>query len=752
MNFQLTDYAVALLNANTGPITLNTYTLGSAYNYIPAPGDTDIHGSLVFNGTPSVPVAVNANIIKYSIYLDYNVGPFSFGEIGLYVGNNLFALGAASELINKIQVGQTLGNSIRIDIYLSMVGTNYQMWFDLAESNNEFRVAIINSPDQLPQSADATPNVYIVEGADSSQSATLAYTDRIGLWNFDAYQFIPVASATILGFDSKSVTIALTDYKSAMTPTYFGEVLLEFITGELYSACRYVKTVVATGTTATLGFQTALAKTPIVGDRFAIFQRNASTTTNIEFPIASSTVLGGVKIGPTIDVATDGTINIDPHASGFVTSVNGQSGDVVLDIPSQLPYDLTFSSFDSISPNDIFGGIVMDRTVTLTSGLAASKAWAETPPTATSSQFNILKNGTQVGTVVFSPGSNTGVFTMAQNQVLVPGDIFKLVADASNFDATILSVMITIASTYTIPVPIPADYWTSIAFGGGQFVAVTLDPGISHVVGLTPDGANWTSYNLPQSKTWTSVTFGSGKFVAVAGGSNVAATSPDGQTWTPQTLPANDLWSSVTFGNGKYVAVAGTGNGFTASTNVAVSTDGQTWQLASMPSNRTWSSVTFGNGIFVAVATNYNFAAISADGINWVEHQLVITDSYQKVLFGNGQFILFAGAHNTPSTFVAVSSDGINWFQHGIGLNTYWQDAAYGNSTYVAIAGGAHLSNAVATSSNGTNWTQHLMPANLFWQSIAFGNGTFVAVAGGATMSNVAATSPDGVSWTLRTI
>jgi hypothetical protein len=329
MQVALTDYAIALLQASTGPITLDNYKLGTGVNYIPQASDTDIHGSLVFTGTPSAPSSANANIVKYSVYLDYNTGDFNFGEFGLYIGTNLFALGVATELIAKIKMGLSAGNSIRLDIYLSMVGTNYNMWFDLAESNNQFRVASIQSPDMLPPSADATPNVYIIAGATSQQSPLLAYTDRQGLWNFDVYQYSSILSATVTGFDSHSVTINITDYSDSMVPAYFGQLIIEFITGPIYSICRYIKTTIVSGTSVTLGFNTPLAITPVVGDKFQMFTRSVGSI-DLQVPIATASVLGGIKIGTGLQITPDGTCSIDALALGLVTSVNAMVGDVVI--------------------------------------------------------------------------------------------------------------------------------------------------------------------------------------------------------------------------------------------------------------------------------------------------------------------------------------------------------------------------------------------------------------------------------------
>lgn len=328
---QLTNAGAALLNGNTGPITLTTCTLGSAYNYIPNLTDTNIHGSAVYSTAPSAPVAANANIVKYSVYLDYDVGSFSFGEFGLFTADGtLFALGANNALVQKTSIASNgVGNSIRLDIYLSMVSKNYDMWLDLAESNNSFRLAVLGSVDQLPSPQNAVPNAYIISGQNQSQGAYLAYTDRSGLWNFDAYAFAYQQTATITAFDSQSVTISSSQYVAGMNPAYLGEVVMEFATGALFGICRYVQSVVVSGGSATLTFDNPLMALPIVGDQVVFFGRQELSTTIGNLPIASSTLIGGVKVGTTLTIASDGTLNVAGTAYP-VLSVNGKTGTVVL--------------------------------------------------------------------------------------------------------------------------------------------------------------------------------------------------------------------------------------------------------------------------------------------------------------------------------------------------------------------------------------------------------------------------------------
>lgn len=334
MNFQLTNAAVDALNGALGPIELTMFRLGSASNYIPSSTDTGLRGSVVYSGTPSSPIVMNANIVKYSLYLDYDVGPFSFGEIAIYtqlpgqMTPFLFALGAKSALIDKIPLSETDANSIRADIYLSMVGTNYEMWLDLAESNNRFRIAIAESPDQIPPSKDAVPNTYIIQGASSNQAATIAYTDRNALWNFDRYSQ-SMNSYEIIAASNHSVSVRATDFSNDLNPIYKGQKILQFNSGAVYGVCRYVTSASIVGSSAVLQFSTPLAIVPKYGDRFFILTRRLDATM-LPIPIATTTNLGAVIVGEGLNVDNSGLLQVNEAwmSDKVVTSVNGSKGDV----------------------------------------------------------------------------------------------------------------------------------------------------------------------------------------------------------------------------------------------------------------------------------------------------------------------------------------------------------------------------------------------------------------------------------------
>ncbi len=325
---QLTAAGVAALQGSQ-LVNIPLAKIGDGYNYIPAPTDTDIHGNEVWRTQPSEPMAATPNIVRWSVFMDINVGPFEFGEVGLFLPNgDLFALFAADQLIEKINVGgANLGNEVNLLIFVSMVGDNYVIWLDLASTNNQLQVARVNSPDQLPQPRDAYPNIYIMPGADDNQQSILAVTDRQGLWAFGGYDLADTLRATVSAFDSNSVTVSASEFNQNMIPEYFGQLILQFNTGPLYGICRYVKTTNQDGANWRLSFNTPLVITPNVGDTFFIQKRNPLTLETGNLPVATRTSVGVVRPLQSLTLTSGGDIGVDWTKLTLNGTPATQSGD-----------------------------------------------------------------------------------------------------------------------------------------------------------------------------------------------------------------------------------------------------------------------------------------------------------------------------------------------------------------------------------------------------------------------------------------
>ena len=166
--------------------------------------------------------------------------------------------------------------------------------------------------------------------------------------------------------------------------------------------------------------------------------------------------------------------------------------------------------------------------------------------------------------------------------------------------------------TWTSQTSAADNYWRSVTYGNGLFVAVSYD-GSGNRVMTSPDGITWTSRTSAADNYWYSVTYGNGLFVAVAyiGVGNMVMTSPDGITWTSRTSAANNGWRSVTYGGGLFVAVANSGTG----NRVMTSPDGVAWTIRTSAADSTWNSVTYGNGLFVAVGYGGTGNLVMTSGI-----------------------------------------------------------------------------------------------------------------------------------------
>lgn len=331
MFVQLTNAGKAALDAAQGPVTVTKFVLGSGYAYTPEPTQTALQGSPLFTGVPTSATPVTSSVWRYGCLLDSSVGPIAWGEIGLFLADGtLFAVAVSDTLIQK-----NVGDSARADVFVSLVGTNYAMWLDLAESNNPFKIAVLGSVDQLPASADASPNAYIVTGFQDDQQAFMAYTNRSGWWNFDAYDYASASGTetVIQDVGASSVSIANADFQTYMNPQTPGSVITEVVSGPAYSASRYVTGVVVGPSMTTLNFNTPWAIAPNVGDTIVFFAQRIDT---LSLPIATHAGTGVVQIGNSLTVTTTGIIDVDYTQIPYpVTSFNGQTGAVTYQVKDQ---------------------------------------------------------------------------------------------------------------------------------------------------------------------------------------------------------------------------------------------------------------------------------------------------------------------------------------------------------------------------------------------------------------------------------
>jgi hypothetical protein len=315
---------------------------------------------------------------------------------------------------------------------------------------------------------------------------------------------------------------------------------------------------------------------------------------------------------------------------------------------------------------------------------------------------------------------------------------------------------------------------TSVAYGGGQFVAV----GNQGAILTSVDGVNWLQQQSGATNQLNAIAYGKGRFVAVGGEQRysvpldqytnltVVLTSPDGVNWDQHRFENQDELFGITYGNGQFVAVGGF---FT--TLILSSADGVDWTVRESSPEGTQSAsdgfhgVVYGDGQFVAVGGRINtdtglnepIIATSPDGVTWLQHPSGATNQLHGVAYGNGLFVAVDGG---PSWFsrqsesasdvpILTSVDGVTWVQRQSGTRTQLMAVVHGNGQFVAVGRGG----TVVTSVDGVRWSAHQARYDHF--SVAYGGGKFVAV--GATYGapnddnkGVISTSADGRNWVPR--
>lgn len=217
--------------------------------------------------------------------------------------------------------------------------------------------------------------------------------------------------------------------------------------------------------------------------------------------------------------------------------------------------------------------------------------------------------------------------------------------------------------------------FSKLAYGGGVFVSVSEygDRAIR-----STDGVTWTDESLPSGfmNYWVSIAYGSGTFVAITRG-YYGATSTDGVTWTSRYTPIiSSYWDSVTYGNGTFVMTSGYAY-------AAYSTDsGANWTQSTLPFSNGNSSVpvVYGNNIFLAFGEGTTNAATSTDGISWTIRTK--PQSATRVTYGDGKFVS-VGHVNSNQAY--SSTDAITWTQYTLPVTDWWSSISYGEDVVAYI-------------------------------------------------------------------
>lgn len=102
-------------------VSITDFTLGTGYNYVPGLDDTIIHGEVVYTSQPSSWNMLSETTRDIVCIVPATAGPFTFGEIALYLSDGtLFALAAFKDLQTKASAASGVANALTFHCVLNV--------------------------------------------------------------------------------------------------------------------------------------------------------------------------------------------------------------------------------------------------------------------------------------------------------------------------------------------------------------------------------------------------------------------------------------------------------------------------------------------------------------------------------------------------------------------------------------------------------------------------------------------------------
>lgn len=279
MFFILTDFGRNYLHANGVPPALSQFVLGSGFGYLPSSSQTALRGVELYRGVPSPCTRVDSSTWKCSIFIDYNVYAFSFGEVLLKLNDIVFAVGTTGTSISKSQLdGISAGSSLVVDCYISQNGAgDFSVYDDLASSSTEFSIHNVGSLDRLPPASGADPNIYAVASPFNERESMLAVSNN-ALWSFTDYS-VYTDKVSILAVGNGYLEFPYSEFITSRIPDPAGagegSVIVQFLDGINVGTVRVISSLQLNGaSTARYTYISPLTALPSLGDSVRIYVQN----------------------------------------------------------------------------------------------------------------------------------------------------------------------------------------------------------------------------------------------------------------------------------------------------------------------------------------------------------------------------------------------------------------------------------------------------------------------------------------------
>lgn len=255
--------AAASAATPTGPwVNIVQFRIGSDFSTAASILDTDLKGTTLYTAAPISYSLIDTDTVGIRCELPASVGPFSFGEIGLYLpGGILFArasFGSAQQKLTGTLAG--IPNAWRFTAVIKFSQAPALFNLTVGSQNQILEIgdfSLLSSPGTMLGS----PNAVIVHEPNPWGEDVFLWKTSTGKWSIGKYSYYSSGAVTS-GTTSTLTSPAFAALTSALTRQY----LVQFANGDIRGLLGIV------GNVATFSKPRAAA---VAGDAFEIYRADA---------------------------------------------------------------------------------------------------------------------------------------------------------------------------------------------------------------------------------------------------------------------------------------------------------------------------------------------------------------------------------------------------------------------------------------------------------------------------------------------
>ena len=303
--------AAASVATPTGPyVHIEGFRIGSAFGYTPSPTDTNINGSLLYEGVPTAYRYIGNNTLDVILKIPPEVGPFEFGEVTLdLAGPVMFAKAVFETPQLKYS---NLGSNV-ISTY------TFHALIKLAQSTAIFQVDTITGEppsileydlwsDVVPAAQSANPEVpaLLIKELDYFGNSTLLTKATDQKWSIASTYALYGEPRVIAGGTLTSILIPKASFEQVMSDATDRGFVIEYGV-----AFRSVSSVTDAGANWQFNLNPLpLASVPVAGGVAQLYRGGPDSFASlVDVPKTSATQMGVGLLGNGMNVSSPGTIS-----------------------------------------------------------------------------------------------------------------------------------------------------------------------------------------------------------------------------------------------------------------------------------------------------------------------------------------------------------------------------------------------------------------------------------------------------------